>query len=65
MIKPAIGAAVMGIILLIVRNFLPVSIISMEILAGVGFAVYISSMVTMVGLSLIEDAKKSFKTIFS
>jgi O-antigen/teichoic acid export membrane protein len=65
MIKPAIGAIVMGAVLLIMRNFLPVSIVSMEIMIAVGFVVYISSMLSMVGLSLIEDAKRSFKTIVS
>jgi O-antigen/teichoic acid export membrane protein len=65
MMKPAIGAIVMGAVLLIMRNFLSVSIVSMEIMIAVGFVVYISSMLSMVGLSLIEDAKRSFKTIIS
>jgi hypothetical protein len=65
MVKPAMGALVMGIILLVMKNFMPVSLLSMEILAAVGFVVYIASMISMVGLGLIEDAKKSFKTIFS
>lgn len=65
MIKPAIGSVVMGTLLLVVRGFLPVSLLSMEILAAVGFIVYLVSMVSMVGLSLVEDAKRSFKTIIS
>jgi PST family polysaccharide transporter len=65
MIKPAIGSFVMGAILIIMRRFLPVSIYSMEILAIVGVIVYIGSMISMIGLSLIEDVKRSFKTIFS
>lgn len=65
MIKPAIGSLVMGAILLIMRRFMPVTIVTMEILAGVGLIVYIGSMVSMVGLGLIEDAKKSFKTVFT
>jgi O-antigen/teichoic acid export membrane protein len=63
--KPLIGSVVMGAVLLIMRRYLPVSIVSMEILAVSGLVIYIVSMVSMVGLSLIEDAKKSFKTIFS
>jgi len=47
------------------RRFLPVSITSMEELAAAGVVVYIVSMITMVGLTLIEDAKRSFKTIFA
>jgi len=65
MIKPAIGALVMGIVLVVIRHFLSVSLFSMEILTVVGFTVYIASMVSMMGLSLIEDAKRSFKTIFA
>jgi O-antigen/teichoic acid export membrane protein len=65
MIKPLIGASVMGAVLIIIRRFLPVSLVSMEILGVVGIAVYMASMVSMIGLSLIEDAKRSFKTIFT
>jgi len=65
MLKPAIGSAVMGIIIIIARRFLPVSILSMEILAVGGVIVYIAAMLSMIGLTLIEDAKRSFKTIFS
>ncbi len=65
MIKPAIGAAVMGAALLILRRFLPVSLVSMEILTVIGIIIYSTSMISMMGLSLIEDAKRSFKTIFN
>jgi len=65
MIKPALGSVIMGMVLLIIRRYLPVSLVSMEILGGVGLAIYIVSMISMVGLSLIEDAKRSFKTIFA
>lgn len=65
MIKPAIGSLVMGLILLVTRHFLPVSLFSMEVLAAIGLIVYMASMVSMVGLSLVEDVKRSFKTIFA
>lgn len=65
MIKPAIGSIVMGTILVVMRKFLPISIVSIEILVVVGAIVYIVSMVSMMGLSLVEDAKRSIKTIFS
>jgi len=64
-IKPLIGSVVMGIILLVLRNFLDVSINSMLILSLVGILVYGSSMVSMMGVSLIEDVKKSFRTVFN
>ncbi len=64
-IKPLIGTVVMGAVLLLVRNFLDVSATSMFILGFVGVLVYGSSMVSMMGASLIDDAKKSYKHIFS
>jgi len=64
-IKPLIGTVVMGLVLLFIRSFLDVSINSMLILGLIGVLVYGSSMISMMGVSLIEDAKKSFKHIFS
>jgi len=60
MVKPIIGSLVMGIVLLIARKFLPVNLYSFGILIGVGLAAYIVSMVSMMGLGLVEDAKRSF-----
>lgn len=65
MIKPAIGSIVMGIVLLIARHLLPISLPSMEALAAMGLVIYAVSMLSMVGLSLIEDVKRSIKTIFA
>lgn len=64
-IKPLIGSIVMGVVLVITRKFLPVDINSMIILGALGLVVYGSIMISMTGLSLIEDAKRSYKTIFS
>jgi lipopolysaccharide exporter len=65
MIKPAIGTIVMSAVLVIMRRFLPVNLTSMEELVAAGAVTYIVSMISMVGLTLIEDAKRSFKTIFA
>lgn len=65
MVKPLIGTVIMTAVLLILRKYLDISINSMLILTGVGLVAYGSSMISMVGLSLVEDAKKSFKTIFN
>lgn len=65
MVKPMIGSFVMGITLLIIKKYLPVSVNSMLVLTFIGLIIYITSMVSMMGLSLIEDARKSFKTIFT
>ncbi|MEK7470721.1 MAG: oligosaccharide flippase family protein [Patescibacteria group bacterium] len=65
MVKPLIGAVVMGTVLLIVKRFLPESTTSMITLTLIGIMIYSASMLTMVGLSLFEDAKKSFKTLLN
>ncbi len=65
MIKPIVGSLVMGITLLIMKRYLSVSVSSLEILIASGIVVYIVSMISMVGLTLIQDAKRSFKTIFT
>ena len=65
MIKPAIGAFVMGFILVIAKRLLPVSIDSMVILTLIGIAVYAASMLSMMGISLVEDVKRSLKTLLS
>lgn len=64
MLKPLIGTIVMGLVLFLVRKFLDTSVNSMLILGLVGVLVYGSSMVSMMGATLIEDAKKSFRQIF-
>lgn len=64
-IKPLIGSLAMGLVLIFVRKFLDVSINSMLILGLIGVLVYGSSMISMMGISLIEDAKKSYKTLFN
>jgi O-antigen/teichoic acid export membrane protein len=64
-IKPLIGTIVMGGVLLLVRIYLDVSVNSMLILGLTGVLVYGSSMISMMGASLIDDAKKSFRQIFS
>lgn len=63
--KPAFAAIVMGGVLLLVRSALPVTFYSLWILAAVGISVYGVLMIALIGVSLIEDAKRSFKTIFS
>jgi len=65
MIKPLLGSIVMGAVLIVMRRFLPVTLISLEELVIIGVVTYFVSMVTMVGVGLIEDAKRSFKTIFA
>ena len=65
MIKPLIGAAVMAAFLIPAKRFFPISVKSMVVLSLVGAAIYGASMLSMMGLSLIEDAKKSLKTLLT
>ena len=65
MLKPGIAALVMGLILLIVKAFLPVTLVSAGILFVLGMAIYGGSMLSIVGISLIEDAKRGFKTLLN
>jgi O-antigen/teichoic acid export membrane protein len=65
MIKPGIGALVMGMILIIIKRFLPVSINSMILLTLLGSLIYGASMLSMMGLSLVEDIKRSVKTLLN
>ena len=65
MIRPAVGSFVMGIFLLIAKGFLPVSIKSMILLTVAGSIIYGTSMLSMTGMSLIADVKKSFKTLLT
>jgi hypothetical protein len=61
--KPLIGTGIMATVLVLLKMFLPLNTYSMIILTLVGSIVYGVVMVAIVGASLIEDAKKSFKTI--
>jgi len=65
MIKPLIGAAVMAAFLIPAKRFFPVSINSMVVLSLAGAAIYGASMLSMMGLSLVEDVKKSLKTLLT
>ena len=62
---PAIAAFVMGVVLLLIRGYVPISMFSVWLLGGVGMCVYMIVMYILVGLSIFHDAKKGIKAIFS
>ena len=64
-LRPAISAVVMGIVLLVTRRYLAVSLSSVWILVATGFSVYLLTIYLLVGASIIADAKKSFSNLFS
>jgi hypothetical protein len=65
MLKPGIAAFVMGIILYIVKSFLPITLPSAGMLLVLGMAVYGGSMLAIVGISLVEDTKRSLRTLLN
>lgn len=65
MLKPLAGSAVMGVLLILIRGFLPVSLPSMFFLAAVGAAIYGGLMFMIVGTGLVDDVKRSFKTLLN
>ena len=64
MIKPLIASLIMFLSLVFIKRFLSVSFYSLGILTLTGVITYAVSIVSMIGVSLIDDAKKSFNTIF-
>jgi PST family polysaccharide transporter/lipopolysaccharide exporter len=62
---PALSAALMGVIVFLVRSVLPVKLTSVWVLIGVGALTYAVSIYLFVGSSLIVDAKKSFRAFIS
>jgi O-antigen/teichoic acid export membrane protein len=64
-IKPLSASLVMGVVLLIIRKLLPVSLYSVWILLALGIAVYGFSIYSIVGPTIVDDVKKSFKTLVS
>jgi len=64
-IKPLVASLIMFLVLIFLKKFLSVSFYSLGILTLAGVITYAVSIVSMIGVSLVEDAKKSFKTIFN
>jgi O-antigen/teichoic acid export membrane protein len=62
---PAIASIAMGILLLLVRGLLDVSLSSVWLICGLGAVSYMLVMYILVGPSIIADAKKGFKAIFT
>lgn len=62
---PLVASLFMGAVLLIFRNLLPITLNSIWVLVGAGGIIYFICMYVLVGSSIILDAKKGFKAIFS
>ena len=64
-VRPLVGTTVMIAILLPLRYFLPINLISVWVLAGLGFIFYIITMYFIVGQSILIDAKRGIRSIFN
>lgn len=65
MIKPLVGTLIMSTVLIVLKRYLPVNLLSIQILVLAGIITYSVSMVSMIGTSLLDDAKRSLHTVFS
>lgn len=62
-LKPFFASIVMGATLLVLRAMLPTSLATLGVSIVVGIVVYATTIFALVGVSLIEDAKKSFSVL--
>ena len=63
--KPFTASLIMGVSLVFLRNLLPVSLYSVWVIIGAGIALYAFVIYFFIGSSIIDDAKRSFKALFS
>lgn len=64
-LKPLVASLAMAAVMLVAKGFMSSTFYSLILLAVIGASVYGVLMIVLIGMSLVEDAKKSFKTIFS
>ena len=57
--KPLLATGVMGVVVFLLRDLFPSSIVSVTILGGVGVITYFAISYKLVGVSLLEDVKKA------
>jgi O-antigen/teichoic acid export membrane protein len=63
--KPLYATMIMSVVLVLMRGILPVNFYSVSILTVTGIIVYGVVIVSFIGKSLIDDAKRSFRTILN
>lgn len=61
--KPALSAIIMGILLYILRGYLPQNMKSVILLVITGAVIYLSLSFVLIGQSLVTDVKKSVSTL--
>lgn len=65
MIKPLLGAMIMGVVLMAVKTSLSISVFSLGVLIIIGTISYFGIMFVLMGSSLIDDIKKTFSILTS
>ncbi len=63
--RPLVASIGMGAVLLVARSLLPHTLASVGALVGIGASVYVVLILILVGVSLVDDAKKAYSTLFS
>jgi O-antigen/teichoic acid export membrane protein len=63
--KPLFASFIMILILFVIRPFVPHTIPGLGALIGAGVVSYVAAILALVGASLIDDAKRSLKIVFS
>ena len=64
MIKPLLATTIMALVVMVSQRLLSINFFNLGIIIVLGVVSYGISLLTMVGLTLIEDVKRSFKTVF-
>lgn len=64
MMKPLLATTIMTLVVVVSQRFLSINFFNLGIIIVLGVVSYGISLLTMVGLTLIEDVKRSFKTVF-
>ncbi len=62
--KPGLAAGIMGAILVLFKGILPIKLTSVWILIILGILIYALCNYLIIGVSIVNDVKKSFKTLF-
>ena len=61
-LKPGVAALVMGILIKVISKYLPVSLLSLILLIGLGAICYASVAYMLIGPTILTDVKKATKT---
>lgn len=63
-LKPLLASLVMGVVILFLRNIIPANIHAVWIITAAGVIVYMLASYYLYGVSILDDAKKSFRTLY-